>query len=134
MSLADTIREYARRHYVEPARIRGQQVIRIVAGDVHKALGLRSRVPAVCQALESRTFLKNNGLILQRREGPPSGRGTRAVYVYSSGGNGRTTEGADDPLRRMSGLAQDLFPNPGGFEAYIRRLRDHFYEPDEGKE
>src|SRR6185437_15999100 len=46
-SLTDQIRDYARRQYIEAARRRRETVIQIVAGDVHKALGLSNRVPVV---------------------------------------------------------------------------------------
>src|ERR1700726_4390779 len=71
-SLTDQIRDHARRQYIEGARRRGEAVVRIVAGDVHKALGLANRVPVVCNALSSKSFLQDNKIALESRVGPPS--------------------------------------------------------------
>ena len=49
--LADEIREYAFREFIEPAQKQGEKRIKIRAGDVHKKMGLRNIMPAVCGAL-----------------------------------------------------------------------------------
>jgi hypothetical protein len=41
---ADRIRDYARREYIEPARKSHQLTVRIVAGEVQKAVHLSNRV------------------------------------------------------------------------------------------
>src|SRR5208283_3749681 len=79
---ADQYREFAKHEYVEPARQRGDKTVRIVAGDVHRALGLKNRVPGVCQALGSNKFLDENRLQLEKMEGPPKGLGTTVVFTY----------------------------------------------------
>src|SRR5437588_3467082 len=79
---ADRIRDYAKRNYVEPARRRGESSIKIVAGDIHKGLGLISRVPLVCNALGSKKFLNENGLVLDGRQGPPSGQSSTVTFTY----------------------------------------------------
>jgi hypothetical protein len=48
----DRVREYARREYIDPARSRRQSTVRVVAGEVQKAVRLTNRVPLVCQALK----------------------------------------------------------------------------------
>jgi hypothetical protein len=48
---ADQVREHARQVYIEPARRRGDSTVRIVAGDVQKAVRLVHRTALVCQAL-----------------------------------------------------------------------------------
>jgi hypothetical protein len=58
--------------YVEPALRRGDSTLEIVAGNVHKSLGLNNRVPIVCQALKSRDFLDENHLEIEKIEGPSS--------------------------------------------------------------
>jgi len=57
---ADQVREHARQEYIEPARRRGDSIVRIVAGDVQKAARLVNRTALVCQALKSHKFLKEN--------------------------------------------------------------------------
>ncbi len=64
-SLAEWIRRYALDQYVEPARLAQERTVTIRAGDVHRNLGLTSRVPAVCSALASTLF--QLGVALARR-------------------------------------------------------------------
>ena len=133
-SLSKRIRDYAQAQYIEPARRRGDPSVRIVAGDVHKALRLVNRVPTVCQALASREFLRQNHLTVEAREGPPSGLGTRASFTYRVTGEPHPSA-AEDPLLRIWGIGKDLFANPGDWEASIRRDRERFYGPmDESEE
>ncbi len=56
MSHSDDVREYCRSSYVAPARARGETTVIIRAGDVHKALGYKNRMPLVCAALGSKMF------------------------------------------------------------------------------
>ena len=69
-SLAERIRRYALDHYVEPARLAQERTVTIRAGDVHRNLGLTSRVPAVCSALASTLFQRLAGVTLTERSGP----------------------------------------------------------------
>jgi len=69
----DAIRAHAVKEYVAVARRRGEKLVRIVAGDVHRALKLKNRVPNVCNALKSRIFLDQNHLAIEDVSGPPSG-------------------------------------------------------------
>ena len=82
ISYADRVREHARRAYVEPARRRHVSTIRIVAGEVQKAVRLSNRVSLVCQALKSHKFLDENHLILEKWDGPPSGMSTTVTFTY----------------------------------------------------
>jgi hypothetical protein len=131
MTLADRIREYARQQFIQPARQSGQKTVRIIAGEVHKAMGLKARVPAVCHALASGEFLRTNHLALERRDGPPSGLGARAEFLYRLDQNRATQESDDDRFWKLRGIAKGVFPEPGGMEAYVLKMREHFYEPDE---
>src|ERR1035438_4508656 len=81
-SYSEQVRAYAVGKYIGPGRNRRDPLVRIVAGDVHKALGLNNRYPLVCNALSSRKFLAGNHLMLERREGPPSGQGARVAFTY----------------------------------------------------
>ena len=74
MILAERIREFVVLNYVEPARIRGERYVIVVARDVIKKLALKNRSAAVCNALDAEKFVRNNGLHLSRRSGPKLGR------------------------------------------------------------
>jgi hypothetical protein len=126
----DRVREYARREYIDPARSRRQSTVRIVAGEVQKAVRLTNRVPLVCQALKSTKFLTENHLILEKVEGPPSGMSTTVTFTYrilDDGGRQNATEPEGDPFRRLRGVAKEVFRSLGGGEAFLRGEREQFH-------
>jgi hypothetical protein len=128
-SLTDQIRDHARRQYIEAARRRGEAVVRIVAGDVHKALGLSNRVPVVCNALSSKSFLEENKITLEGREGPPSGLSTTVRFTYRLLRENRDAPGSPSPFLGLRGIAKQVFQALGGGEAFIRAERDQFDKP-----
>ena len=130
---AEQVRKYARLEYIEPARRRNEATVRIVAGEVQKAVRLTNRVPLVCQALKSHKFLDENHLILEKWEGPPSGMSTTVTFTYrllDSDQKGPSAP-AEWPLLKLRGIARDVFHSLGGGEAFIRKEREQFYEPGE---
>jgi hypothetical protein len=128
---SDSIREYVRATYVEPARKRGEKRIRVVAGDVHTGLGLRNRVPLVCNALRSRDLLAGAGLRIVADEGPPSGQSTTVAITYEvlpAGGTPQAkTRRSPAALLELRGVARESFKALGGGEAFIRREREAFF-------
>ena len=70
MSQADQIREVALTTYVEPARKAGRQEVTIIAGDLHTAMVLSNRMPAVCSALRSEKFARLAGVTQIEITGP----------------------------------------------------------------
>jgi hypothetical protein len=124
---SDAVRDYVRRKYVEPARRRGESVVRILAGEVHRDLRLTNRVRLVCSALASRAFLEGNGLLLERREGPPSGISPTTVFTYSFKQRAEHRSGqAHSPFYALRGIGKNVFQSFGGGEAFIRRERRQF--------
>ena len=132
MKQSDAVRKYAGTEYIAAARRKGQDVVRIVAGDVHRALKLNSRLPLVCSALKSRKFLEDNRLEIEKREGPPSGMSSTVAFTYRLlGAPDHLRPANDDWFMSLRGISKDVFESLGGGEAFIRRMREHFYEPDE---
>ena len=131
------VEEFVRLEYVEPALRRGDSQLEIVAGNVHKSLGLNNRVPIVCQALKSLAFLEENHLEIDRIEGPPSGQGTRVKLTYrlldkpSRSVRESESELEESPLLRLWGIGKEVFQSLGGGEAFIRRERERFYKSDD---
>ena len=80
MILADRIRHYVIKGYVEPARRKGRSVVAVRAGDIHKEMELRDRMPAVCGALDARKFSECANLYLLNRSGPP--QGANVVFTF----------------------------------------------------
>ena len=129
----DRVRDYARREYIEPARARHQPTVRIVAGEVQKAVGLSNRVPLVCQALKSDKFLRENHLVLEKWEGPQSGMSTTVAFTYRilDAVEPPSAEPEDWPFQKLRGVAKDVFRSLGGGEAFLRKEREQFHGPGE---
>lgn len=130
-SHADRVREHARHEYIEPARRRRESSVRIVAGEVQKAVRLSNRVSLVCQALKSRKFLDENHLVLEKWDGPPSGMSTTVIFTYRlvDEAGQPPSQPATSPFLRLRGIAKDVFQSLGGGEAFIRKEREEFYGP-----
>ncbi len=78
--LADEIREYVFRTYIEPARKQGARKVTIQAGDVHKKMGLSKRMPAVCGAIGTIKFQETYKASLMDRKGPT--QGARVYFTF----------------------------------------------------
>ena len=122
---ADKVRQYTVTQYIRPAQARGERTVCVTAGEVHKALGLKNRVPQVCAALRSTRFLSENHLRLKDVSGPPSGMSTTVKFTYEIV-PGALDSGAPDPnpLRQLRGIAKNMFKKVGEWEDLIRRERE----------
>lgn len=131
VSSAEAIRIYAEKEYVAPARRKGAQRVQIVAGDVHRGMRLRNRVPNVCSVLGSRTFLERNGLAIEEVSGPPSGMGTRVTYIYRLlEDSGSPAVNATPAFKSLRGLLKEGLRSLGGGEAFLRHERERFHDRD----
>lgn len=131
MSLADKIRTHGGERYVFPARQKKQKRFSIRAGDVVRDLKLTGYAPAVCSALKTREFLKENDLRLIGRTGPESGQSTTVTYTYEfiddSATGGAIGTSAQGEWSDMRGALKEVFSAYGGGEAYLRAERESFY-------
>jgi hypothetical protein len=127
ISHADRVRDYTRVHYIEPARARRQPTVKVVAGEVQKAVGLSNRVALVCQALKSDKFLAENHVLLEKWEGPPSGMSTTVTFTYRVMENNQGSCHPDEwPLVKLRGVAKEVFRSLGGGEEFLRKEREQF--------
>jgi len=55
-SVADAIRGHVFKHYIEPARRRGDRTVSVTAGQIHSEMQMKNRLPAVCSAIGSLKF------------------------------------------------------------------------------
>ncbi len=127
ISKSDEVRQHAQETYVRPARRKGENVISIRVGDVQKSVGLRNRVPLVCQALKSNKFLEANRLKLVSESGPPSGQSTTVTYTYEFVDGGSAPPSGGDAWLKLRGVLKGVFAEVGGGEAYLRAERDRFH-------
>ena len=123
---SDLIRNYVRESFLKPAIQKGEKVITVNAGAVHKGLRLNNRVPLVCAALKSKKFLEENGLRIVSKTGPPSGQSTTVTFSYEILDSNRKSSSSANPLTGLRGIAKELFGKLGGGEAFIRRERNSF--------
>jgi len=144
---ANYIRKYATDHYIKPARGRGESRIVIPVGKVEadlRKIGLETgRTPAVCSALGGRKFQRENQLVLDRRDGPPSGQSTTVVFHYRvhnpSDETSPVTKAAPQETpaekafrltEKLRGLLKDELAEYGGGEAFLRWVRS---EDEDGR-
>jgi hypothetical protein len=135
MNKTDEVIQYVRSSYVEPAVKGGEKIIKVRAGDVHRALRFSNRVPTVCQALTSKRFLDQNSLVLIDKQGPPSGLSTTTVFTYRLDRSGNLSQHAmidAEPghkpslLLSLRGSGKKLFSRLGGGEFFLKEERDRW--------
>lgn len=80
MSLADDVREYCKKTYIDSARRRGQRTVTIKSGDVHSALNYKNSYPLVCSAIGSNRFEQLCNLKRISVEGPLNGVSTLFTF------------------------------------------------------
>jgi len=137
--LNEKVQQYVLFTYIGPAKVRGENTIRIKAGDVHRDLHWVNRVPSVCTTLGSKKFQRETGLELIDREGPPSGMGTRAVFTYKISSPGQASDPAKPKkslLEALYGTQADVYRQLGGGEKFIRSEREqlHFMKKEDDQE
>ena len=96
MHQADQIRLYVYRNYI--CNQHSGDVVHIRAGDVHKDIGLQSRMPAVCSVLDGQKFLSEFNLELLKRSGPP--QGANVFFTFKVLGNDSANLQPDTVARR----------------------------------
>jgi|SRR5579871_896911 len=119
---AERVRAWVEENVIQPAIQRGQRSVTVIAGDVHRDLGLKNRVPLVCQALKSKRLLDKNHLVVKDVSGPPSGLSTTLKITYEIGDSSPSR----NPFWELRGIAKDLFRELGGGENFIRQERESF--------
>jgi len=129
----DVIREAAS-VYIQQARRSGWAEITLTAGQIVKDLGLQDRVPAVCSALSSKRFLKDNDLELERREGPPSGISTTTRFTYRLRGYAPRQAEVSPAFMALRGAGKATYAALGGGEQHLLEERQAFLEAQEARE
>ena len=132
MKLADAIRNHTREKYVLPARAKRVSRFTIRSGDVVRELGIGGhRAPAVCSALKTHRFLKDNHLRLIEATRPKSGQSGTVTYTYEFVGDAGPKQ--EDAWSSLRGALKDIFQAMVGGEAYLHSERSHFRAPRDVK-
>jgi len=123
--VANVIRETATK-YIGEARRSGQSEVSIRAGDLVKELGLQDRVPAVCSALGSQKFQRENRVHLERKEGPRSGQSTTTLFTYRLEEAIAPASVESQGFLSLRGLGKQTYAALGGGEAHLKQEREEF--------
>lgn len=118
--------------YVEPARQRGVDTIRVKVGTVQKELGWTNRIPSVFSTLVSKNFQREAGVELVEKTGGPvsGGPSTTVQFVYKVLDEPTTSPKAAKPvpngagLEKLYGILADCYAELGGGEAYLKAERN----------
>ena len=133
MGTADDIRDYTARNYIKPARQRGESIVQIRSGDVGKQMHLpNDQMPAICMALRTRKFQAENGLVLEKLEGPPKKMSSTVVFTFRLLGDEPEAAAStvENAFLRIRGIAKEAFERLGGGEEFLEKERKRFYEPE----
>jgi hypothetical protein len=129
----DRVRRTAAKLYIEPARRRGDKIVKIHSGVFAKSLVDQkvlppNRFPIICNALKSAKFLKENHLTSLEIQGPPSGRSSTVTFIYRIEEHESVAMPAKSELGGLLSLYGIFrgYNEPGGSEAFMKRQRDEF--------
>jgi hypothetical protein len=144
--LSDKIRLLIKEQYVRPALRLGSERLSIRVKDILKDVegdaSARGRTPAICEVLQGKKLLKENGLEIEGVDGPPSKQSTTVVVHYrilpealhvgrimavASEEPAPSVETPKERARRLTnsirGLLKEELAAYGGGEAFMRWVR-----------
>ena len=132
------IRQRALQRFIEPARREGHSRFSIVVKPLMSELeaeGFPKNRPAqFCAALQKESFLEEQGIVLERVEGPPSGKSTTVVlhcrFKNLRPGAGSAKDRAETPSERavrvtesLRGFLKSEIDALGGAKGYMKWVR-----------
>jgi hypothetical protein len=123
-TLSDQIRLVVRTR-IERARQEGATLLNITSGDIVRELHLKNRTPVVCQVLASKKLRDENNVVLEERQGPPSGQSTTMIYTYRLGPVNEV-EQRQDAFMALRGAGKSMYASLGGAETFHKTEREAF--------
>ena len=144
---SDRIRELVAERYVRPALRNGSMRISIRVRDVLKDAEAtpdfpRGRTPLICEVLQGKKLLVENGLEIESVEGPPSKQSRTVVVHYKRSESASLPDVALDSSNeetpaawakrltdKLRGLLKEELAEYGGAEGFIRWTRDEDEDP-----
>jgi hypothetical protein len=138
MDLHAEIRRIAQRKHVAPALAANRKEFSISVRSLmdeaeSEGISTVQRTPAFCKSIQTRGFLKENGITITRVDGPKSKSSTTVVVHYQAVGTKfleRKNAKEETPEERayrltekIRGLMKDVIASHGGTEGYIRWVR-----------
>jgi hypothetical protein len=153
--LSEQVRSVAKTKYVNPAIRAGKAQfsigVRELLGDLKAETNFPSgHIPQICSALQTSKFLRENGLEIERVDGPPSKMSHTVVVRYRVRNRPQLSGIAEPSVERetvtaeetpeewahrvtgkLAGLLKDELAEYGGGEAFIRWVRGYGEEDEE---
>lgn len=80
MATANEVRQFVLATYINPGRHRGDNQVSFTSYEIHQGMGLSSRFPLVCSAIDASKFLDLASVNLIKREGPKQSSTVRWVF------------------------------------------------------
>jgi hypothetical protein len=121
-------------NYVKPARMNGEEIVKVRVGNVLKELGWTNRTPSVYSTLSSEEFRRAAGVeLIEKSGGPPSGGpSTTWQFVFRVLDNQKSEEvslrsnrrPSGSGLEKLYGILKDTYTELGGGEAYLKAERN----------
>lgn len=102
MTQAERIREFVLASYVAPARASGCTEVIVRVGDVHRDMGFKNAMPAVCSAIGGRKFEAFAGVTLLDQQGPHNGANVFFRFHLTADGAPKERPVQERPLRSAS--------------------------------
>ena len=114
MTKADNVRLYIYQNYLKPSKLKGQNKIALVAGDIHTEMGLKSEMPTVCSAMKTRIDRLYDVEILDIK--PPSGNNSKLTVKYDL----KNLYMEEEAVKRISEKAETKKPAAGTKTATVQ--------------
>ncbi len=134
--LSQKIRDRAVQRFVKPAKMRQQRKFVVVIKDLMNELegeGFPKNHPRqFCTAVQTKKFLDEHGLAIERVDGPAKGHGPTVVVHYvvkseaeafSETVNETPAERATRVTEKLAGRLKDVIKSYGGTKGYMRWVR-----------
>lgn len=138
-ALSDQIRNRTIERYVKPARERQQEKFSVSVRDLMSELEAegfpKEHQHQFCTAIQTKKFLLENSLEIERVDGPRSGRSTTVVVHYQLKGSGfrgfpRKADPSETPAQRarrvtdlLAGRLRKEIKQLGGTAGYMKWVR-----------
>jgi len=114
MTKADNVRLYIYQNYLKPSKLKGQNKIALIAGDIHTEMGLKSEMPTVCSAMKTRIDRLYDVEILDIK--PPSGNNSKLTVKYDL----KNLYMEEEAVKRISEKAETKKPAAGTKTANVQ--------------
>ncbi len=110
MTKADNVRLYIYQNYFKPAKLKGQNKITLIAGDVHADMGLKSEMPTVTSAMKTRIDRLYDVEILEVK--PPNGANSKLTVRYDLKNLYMEEEAIKPVTEKIEKLGQETVKKP----------------------